>query len=178
MNAYPARPPAGGGARSVAISVIINLQAETRRETGGKIEQLPNRHARLARIVAPRRNRSRDPLVETEEAIFCGRERGEIPKGFRAAVNPLRRIKANAAGMLLEQRPSTLNGEEGMPRWLVEYSAALRTAAGSRSAAGTSATARKRKQKVRVDLTRSQTLLPGPGRAAKFFLLSIVCCLI
>ena len=65
-----------------------------------------------------------------------------------------------------------------VPRWLAEYSAALRTAAGSRSAAGTSATARKRKQKVRVDLTRSQTLLRAQVVRQSFFFSRIVCCLI
>ena len=41
-----------------------------------------------------------------------------------------------------------------------------------------SAATRNRKQRVRIDLTRSETLLPNAGHPAKFFLLSIVRCLI
>ena len=97
----------------VAIAVFVHLQAEARRQTGGEIEQLPNRHLRFARVLAPRSNRICNALIEIEDAVFCGRERGEIPESFRPAVDPLRRLGRSAAGILFEQRPSTLNGEEG-----------------------------------------------------------------
>ena len=114
MKAFPGSATIGKPQRGfVAIAVFVHLQAETRRQTGGEIEQLPNRHLRLARVLAPRSDRICDALVEIEDAVFFGRERGEIPEGFRPAVDPLRRIGGSAAGILLEQRPSTLNGEEG-----------------------------------------------------------------
>jgi phosphatidylglycerol:prolipoprotein diacylglycerol transferase len=64
-----------------------------------------------------------------------------------------------------------------VPRCAAEYFEAWRTAAGSRFPARTFTTAKNRKQKVRVDLTRSETL-PRARVARQIFLLSIIRCLI
>ncbi len=76
---------------------------------------MPNRHLRFTRIFPPRRDRVRDVLVEIEDAVFGGGERGQIPEGFRAAVNSLRRIAEARPGILLEQRLSILDDEKGSP---------------------------------------------------------------
>ena len=55
---------------------------EARLESARKIEQLPDGHARLARIIAPRRDRLGDALVETEQAILGGRQRRQPQKAF------------------------------------------------------------------------------------------------
>ena len=51
---------------AIAIFCVVVVQIKCGCESGGKIEQLPNRYARFSWIIAPRRDRVRDRLVEIE----------------------------------------------------------------------------------------------------------------
>ena len=51
---------------AIAIFCVVVVQIKCGRESGGKIEQLPNRYVRFLWIIAPLRDRVRDRLVEIE----------------------------------------------------------------------------------------------------------------
>ncbi len=63
------------------------MQTKFRIEPGRKIEQLPDRDARLARIGFPGVDCVGHVFVEAEQSIFSRRQRGEAPKRFRPALD-------------------------------------------------------------------------------------------
>ncbi len=121
-NLEPARPVNEGAARlrddrqtdreRVAVARIVVVQKKSRIEPARKIEQLPDRHARLARVVAPGRDCVGHAFVEAQQPFLRGGERREIPERLRAAVDFTRAMRRAAARIILDQRFSVLNDEQ------------------------------------------------------------------
>src|SRR5438046_1224620 len=72
---------------AVAIAAIVVVEREDRIEAAGKIEKLPNRDPRLARIGFPSRDGFSDALLEVQHSIVRRGERRQTPESFRPAIN-------------------------------------------------------------------------------------------
>src|ERR1700724_151033 len=79
----------------------------------GLIQQLANRDLRFARIVLPFGDGIGDAVVEFDQPVTHGAERGDTPKTFCAAENLTARVGRTAIGVMLENGPSVLDDEHG-----------------------------------------------------------------